>query len=78
VWNYRSSELKHGDSLHRPPSHDVLSVFQWVLSGLKNLTAVTSIKKGQISLQGVHRQGTESYGIVFLNFIEHLVDPDIP
>jgi hypothetical protein len=78
VWNYRSSELEHGDSLHRPPSHDVLSVFQWVLSGLEDLTAVTSIKKGQISLQGVHGQGTGSCGIVSLNFIKHLVDPDIP
>ncbi|KAF8814874.1 hypothetical protein BYT27DRAFT_7081336, partial [Phlegmacium glaucopus] len=79
LWKYGHIELEHGDSLHCPPSQDVIEILQWVFVGLEDkVTAMTSIKKGFISHQGVNGYGTGSCAIASLNFIEHRMNSDIP
>ena len=66
----------HGDSLHQPPTDDILGIISWVITGLGH-PPVEIICEGTISRQGGLNGGEWSCGIATLNFIECYSNDDL-
>jgi hypothetical protein len=73
VYHVGTMNLDHGDSMHQPPSDDILQIFSWIFSGLVN-PPVNRILPGSISRQGGSDGGDGSCGIAVLNFIQGHAD----
>ncbi|EDR01208.1 uncharacterized protein LACBIDRAFT_312303 [Laccaria bicolor S238N-H82] len=68
IYRQGSSVIEYGDSMHHAPPLHILSILQWVFSGVIQ-HEIKHIRCGVISKQGVSN-GTGSCGLAALNFIQ--------
>jgi len=76
VYHIGLTIVDHGDSLHQPPTDDILDIISWVVLGLGHIP-VETISSGIISKQGGFHGGDGSCGVAALNFIECYTDNNL-